>query len=204
VAPVGLASALEDYTDSMGSNLNPLKRRAVFLDRDGVLNEPVIRDGRPYPPVSAVELVVPPGTRQALIALKARGFRLLVVTNQPDVRRGATLKSTVEQIHQSLRAQLPIDEFFSCFHDDRDTCACRKPLPGLVQQAAAKYNVDIPSSYLIGDRWRDIEAGFAAGCSTILIDRRYNERSPTHAPDVSVSSLAEAAQWILEREDEVF
>lgn len=185
----------------MGIDRGFVKRRAVFLDRDGVINEPVIRQGTPYPPSNVRELILAPAAKESLVALKQRGFALLVVTNQPDVARGKTLPSVVHQMHAALSAELPLDDFFVCFHDDADACSCRKPLPGLIHQAAVKYNIEVRTSYLVGDRWRDIDAGFAAGCQTVLIDRRYDERDPNHAPDATVSSLAEAARWILQRED---
>lgn len=173
--------------------------RAVFLDRDGVINESITRDGKPYPPRNAQETTLVQEAEEALARLKARGFLLLVVTNQPDVRRGTTSRRDVEEIHRFLLSQLPLDDFFVCYHDDTDNCTCRKPRAGLLLEGAEKYGVDVSRSYLIGDRWRDIDAGTAAGCRTILIDRRYNERSPRVAPDVSVSSLAEAVDWILEQ-----
>jgi len=172
-------------------------RRAVFLDRDGVLNEAVLRDGRPYPPSGLNELIIVPDAKASLERLKRQGFLLLVVTNQPDVRRGTSTEADVEKINQYLAANLPLDEFFSCYHDDSDRCDCRKPLPGLFTKAAAKHRVDLPKSYMIGDRWRDIDAGSAAGCRTVLIDRHYNEPKPEAKPDCVVESLAQACDWIL-------
>ncbi len=174
-----------------------MSRRAIFLDRDGVINESIMREAKPYPPRNAQETVLVREAGEALGRLRERGFLLLVVTNQPDVRRGTTSRDAVEEIHRFLSSQLPLDDFFVCYHDEGDNCTCRKPLPGLVLQGAEKYGVDVSRSYLVGDRWRDIDAGTAAGCRTILIDRRYNERSPRVAPDVIVSSLGEAADWIL-------
>jgi D-glycero-D-manno-heptose 1,7-bisphosphate phosphatase len=171
--------------------------RAVFLDRDGVLNRAVIRGGKPYPPASLGELEIPPDVPGALAALKERGFLLLVVTNQPDVARGSQQRAVVERMHEALRAALPIDDFFVCYHDDKDICDCRKPKPGLLLQAARKYGLELRSSYLIGDRWRDIDAGQAAGCSTIWIDRGYTERGPSQAPTARVKSCLEAARWIV-------
>ena len=172
-------------------------RRAVFLDRDGVLNEPVLRDGKPYPPSGLDELVIVPDAAASLVRLKRQGFLLLVVTNQPDVRRGTSTQAEVEKINQYLAAHLPLDEFFTCYHDDSDQCDCRKPLPGLFTKAATKYSVDLANSYMIGDRWRDIDAGSAAGCRTILIDRHYDERKPDAQPDCVVESLAQACDWVL-------
>jgi D-glycero-D-manno-heptose 1,7-bisphosphate phosphatase len=171
--------------------------RAVFLDRDGVLNEAVVRDGRPYPPASVEELRVFPDAGDALGQLEQSGFLLLVVSNQPDVARGTQTREAVEQIHAALAALLPIREFFVCWHDDADRCGCRKPKPGLLLEAGGKYQIDLAQSFLVGDRWRDIDAGAAAGCHTILIDRHYQERPPQHPPDARVDSLSEAAEWIL-------
>jgi len=170
--------------------------KAVFLDRDGVLNRAVIRDGKPYPPANLDELEILPDVSGALAALKKCGFLLLVVTNQPDVARGAQQRSVVESIHERLRAILPIDDFFVCFHDDKDACDCRKPKPGLLIQAAAKYGLELTASYLIGDRWRDIDAGHAVGCTTVWVDRGYRERSPAQPAAMRVKSCSEGALWI--------
>ena len=137
--------------------------RAVFLDRDGVLNRPVVRDGKPYPPASVEELEISPDAPAALAALKQAGFRLYVVTNQPDVARGSATRAAVERIHAALAEALPLDGFYVCYHDDSDRCECRKPKPGLLLAAAAEHGISLRASYLIGDRWRDIEAGQRAG-----------------------------------------
>ena len=173
--------------------------RAVFLDRDGVLNRAIVRDGKPFPPANLDELEILPDVPDALSALKECGFLLLVVTNQPDVARGTQQRSVIESLHDKLRAALPLDDFFVCYHDDNDACDCRKPKPGLLLQAAAKYGLNLAACYLIGDRWRDIDAGHAAGCATAWIDRRYVEKSPSQPPSVRVASCAEAALWIEHR-----
>jgi D-glycero-D-manno-heptose 1,7-bisphosphate phosphatase len=172
-------------------------RKAVFLDRDGVLNRPIIRDGKPYPPANLSELEILPDAAGALAELKVWGFLLVLITNQPDVARGTQQRSVVEAIHAALEQVFPLDDIYVCYHDDRDMCSCRKPLPGLLLQAASKYSIDLHSSYMIGDRWRDVEAGWNAGCRTILIDHGYHERPPSHAPDARVTSLKEAADWII-------
>jgi len=176
--------------------IRPLNR-AVFLDRDGVVNEAVLREGKPYPPDSADEVEIAPGTAEALARLKALGLPLIVVTNQPDVARGKQTREAVEAIHRRLAETLPIDGFLSCFHDDADGCPCRKPLPGLILEGAARYGADPARSFLVGDRWRDVDAGAAAGCRTVWIDRGYRERGPSDAPDARVGSLGEAAEWIV-------
>lgn len=172
-------------------------RRAVFLDRDGVLNEPILRDGRPYPPSGLHELTIVPNAETALARLKRHDFLLIVVTNQPDVGRGTATQADVECMNRHLAKHLPLDDFFTCYHDDSDHCDCRKPLPGLLLKAAAQYGIDLANSYMVGDRWRDIDAGSAAGCRTILIDRHYNERKSEAKPDGIVESLVEACDWIL-------
>jgi D-glycero-D-manno-heptose 1,7-bisphosphate phosphatase len=174
--------------------------RAIFLDRDGVINQAVVRNGKPYPPASPDELKLAANAADSLQQLKEHGFRLVVVTNQPDVRRGATSRQAVEEIHTALAKQLPIDNFFVCYHDDEDGCECRKPLPGLLLGAAKQYGINLQRSFLIGDRWRDIEAGAAAGCRTVLIDYSYRERKSKQPPDATVFSLVEAVNWIVKQE----
>jgi D-glycero-D-manno-heptose 1,7-bisphosphate phosphatase len=181
-----------------------MARRAVFLDRDGVVNESIVRDGKPFPPTSVRETIPVERAKESLERLKARGFLLIVVTNQPDVRRGTVRREEIEEIHGFLGQQLPLDHFFVCYHDDRDNCNCRKPRPGLLLEAARRHEVELQTSYLVGDRWRDIDAGAAAGCRTVLIDRRYNERSPTFVPNAVVSSLEEAVDWIMGQEVESY
>ena len=173
-----------------------MKRRVVFLDRDGVLNRAVVRDGKPYPPRSLDELEILPGTPEALARLQAAGFRLIVVTNQPDVARGKQTRSMVEMIHKALQAQLPLDEFRVCYHDDADGCACRKPAPGMLLDAAKGTDFDLATSFMVGDRWRDVEAGNRAGVKTVLIDYGYNEFLKNQ-PDMKVRSFPEAVDWIL-------
>ncbi len=173
-------------------------RRAVFLDRDGVIDRAIVRDGKPHPPTSLSELEILPGVPEALEKLRAAGYRLIVVTNQPDVARQAQTQDAVEAMHAALQAQLPIDEFRVCYHDDADGCDCRKPQPGLLLGAARDMDVDLSSSFMVGDRWRDIEAGRRAGCTTIFIDYHYAEPLQGE-PHLRVSSLTEAADWILAR-----
>jgi len=170
---------------------------AVFLDRDGVINAAVLRDGKPYPPARAEDVEILPGVARALDALKRAGYVLVVVTNQPDVARGTTPRAAIDAIHARLAAELPLDAIRACFHDDADRCACRKPLPGLLLDAARDLDLDLAASVLVGDRWRDIDAGRAAGCRTVFINANYRERRPTGF-DVELSSLAEAADWILD------
>ena len=175
--------------------------RAVFLDRDGVLNEAIVREGRPYSPATIDELKVVPDAAAALGRLKTAGFLLIVVTNQPEVARGTQSRDVVEAMNAAVAAELPLDGFFTCWHDDRDECSCRKPKPGLLEEAAGRLSIDLHRSFLVGDRWRDIDAGAAAGCRTVLIDHHYGERAPDHEPDHRSATLSEAADWILQVTD---
>jgi D-glycero-D-manno-heptose 1,7-bisphosphate phosphatase len=175
-----------------------ITRAAVFLDRDGVINRPAIRGGRPYPPADEAALEVLPGVAESLTRLRAAGFRLIVVTNQPDVARGTQTRDVVDRMHARLASLLPLDDIRVCPHDDDDRCECRKPLPGLLEAAAREHGLSLGDSFMVGDRWRDIEAGSRAGCTTVFIDWGYDEPRPEH-PDAVVRSLPEAADWILAR-----
>jgi len=171
-------------------------RRAIFLDRDGVINRAIVRDGKPYPPSTLEQLEILPGVLEALEKLHAANYLLIVVTNQPDVARGTAKKEVIEQMNGILSSQLPIDKFLTCYHDSGDGCNCRKPLPGSLIKAAKEYQIDLSKSFMVGDRWRDIEAGHSAGCKTFFINYRYSEQKPD-APDFIVSSLLEAKKIIL-------
>ncbi len=179
------------------TELSHQKLRGVFLDRDGVINRAVVRDGKPHPPATLEELEILPDASSALSDLKDCGFLLLVITNQPDVGRGLQQRDVVERMNQILVSALPLDAVFVCYHSDDDACDCRKPRPGLLVRAARDWDLDLARSFVIGDRWRDIEAGHNAGCITVLIDRDYKEPAPACQPDVRVKSLREAADWIL-------
>jgi len=170
---------------------DPAVRRAVFLDRDGVLVR-AFPDGAPM-----TELELLPGVDDACAQLRASGFVLIVVTNQPDVARGLIERGVVDAQHEWLRSVLPLEEIVVCMHDDSDACACRKPLPGMLIDSAHRHGVALEASVMVGDRWRDVEAGHAAGCRTVFLDHGYDERQPV-APDAVVTSLAAAVSVILE------
>lgn len=177
-----------------------MKKRAVFLDRDGVLNEAVVRKGKPYPPATLAEVVIPSGVQHALFRLKSAGFLLIGATNQPDVARGHTTRELVEAINKKLICELNLDEIRVCYHDDKDSCECRKPLPGLLTQASFDNNIDLVKSIMIGDRWKDIEAGQRAGCKTVWLNYEYEESAPKVPPDLVTTSLTEAVNWILQEQ----
>jgi D-glycero-D-manno-heptose 1,7-bisphosphate phosphatase len=171
---------------------------AVFLDRDGVLNEAIVHDGKPYPPCDLSEFVIAHGARAALEELKREGFLLIVVTNQPDIARGKAKRADVDKINAQLAAILPLDAIEVCEHDDKERCDCRKPKPGMILRAREKLDVDLAGSFMVGDRWRDIEAGRRAGCRTILIGDGYAETFPC-APTIKRASLPGAASWIVQQ-----
>jgi D-sedoheptulose 7-phosphate isomerase len=171
---------------------------AVFLDRDGVLNEAIVRNGRPYPPRDPSELIITGGACAALEELKREGFLLIVVTNQPDIARGKANRADVDKINAQLATILPLDAIEVCEHDDKEQCDCRKPKPGMIRRAQEKLGVNLDGSFMVGDRWRDIEAGRRAGCRTILIGDGYGETLPS-MPTIKLASLPGAASWIIQQ-----
>ncbi len=148
---------------------------AVFLDRDGIINRAIVREGRPYPPAGVEELEILPGTIASVEKLVKAGYMIFGISNQPDVARGTQSREIVESMNALIQARLPIWEIFVCYHDNADQCECRKPKPGLILQAAEKYTLDLSRSWMVGDRWQDIAAGQAAGLKTIFVDYHYSE-----------------------------
>ena len=177
------------------------QRPAVFLDRDGVLNRPLVRDGLPFPPASVDDFQIYPGVAEECERLKAAGFLLLVVTNQPDVGRGTQSRETVEAMHAKLRAAVPaLDAIEVCYHAGSrhgEPCDCRKPRPGMLLRAAAKHDIDLKRSFLIGDRWRDVDCAHAAGCRAVFIDHGYREPL-REKPQFIVRSFSEAVATVLQ------
>lgn len=175
-------------------------RPAVFLDRDGVLNRVVWRDGKPASPRAVPELEIEPEALPALERLKAAGYLLLVVTNQPDVRRGLMSAEVLEAIHARLAEALPVDDIAACPHDNADDCACRKPKPGMLLELAKRHGVDLSRSWMIGDQDRDIACGQAAGCATILLKKFYNSgggSAPKTGSGAVVETLLQAVSTIV-------
>jgi D-glycero-D-manno-heptose 1,7-bisphosphate phosphatase len=156
------------------------KQPAVFLDRDGVINRAIVRDGKPFSPRMFEEFELADGVDVALQAFRNLGLMRFIVTNQPDVVRGLMTVGELEKMHTYIRNTLPVDGIFVCPHDDADGCRCRKPKPGLLLEAAQKWGVHLPSSFMIGDSWKDMEAGARAGCMTILLDMPYNLEASCH------------------------
>ena len=172
-------------------------KKAVFLDRDGVINKAFIKDGLPKSPTSLNELEILPGVKESILRLKKLNFICLVVTNQPEVTRGKINKNTVIKMNSFLKKKIELDDIFVCYHDDKDNCNCRKPKPGLLLQASKKWNVDFKKSFIIGDRWRDIQAGKKVGCKTIFLDYKYKDIKPKN-PDFVTDTLLNAT-YIIEK-----
>jgi D-glycero-D-manno-heptose 1,7-bisphosphate phosphatase len=173
-------------------------RKAVFFDRDGVLNQAVVVDGHPRPPEDAKSLVITVGAVGLLLSLKELGFILICVTNQPDIARGTRTEENVKLMNDKVRFELALDDLFVCPHDNADNCDCRKPKPGMLLRAADKWSIDLPSSWMVGDRVGDVEAGRMAGCRTIFIDLNYDEPKPAPPAGFVCRSLVEAVNIIKE------
>ena len=172
-------------------------RRAVFLDRDGVINRSLVRDGKPYAPIRVSEFELLPGVSAALSRLRQHGFLNIVVTNQPDIATGKQQREDLDALHERLKAELAIDAIKVCGHIDADDCACRKPKPGLMLEAAREFNIDLGASFMVGDRWRDVAAGQHAGCKIcFFIDYGYAEKGPEQ-PFTVVKSLENSVGLIL-------
>ena len=169
--------------------------RAVFLDRDGIINYSVVRDGKPYPPSNLQEFCYVDGIKEVLLELQRKGFQLYIVTNQPDVARGTTPRSIAESFHSKVLIDLPIKKIYTCYHDDSDKCDCRKPKPGMLYQAKSDFAVNLEGSFLVGDRWRDIDCGSQAGCTTIFVDYGYEE-SLKAQPSFVVKGVREVLEYI--------
>lgn len=171
----------------------------AFLDRDGTLIETDVRDGIPVARNSIESLVLLPGVVEGCVRLRKAGFALVMITNQPDIARGLIGAPEVDDVNRCVCQSLGIDLALVCPHDDDDGCNCRKPAPGLLLQAARLLDVQLRrDSICIGDRWRDVGAGKAAGVATVLIGDDYGQSNDL-APDLTVRSFAEAVDWALKR-----
>jgi len=174
--------------------------RGIFFDRDGVLNQADVVDGKPFPPKDANALIIVQDAEKTLYLLQKCGYALLCVTNQPDAARGTQTLENILEMNEKVKSFLPLDDLLVCLHDRNDFCSCRKPKPGMLLEGAAKWGLDLSKSWMIGDRAGDVAAGQAAGCRTVFIDFNYNEPKPDPAADFTVGSLFEAAKIILKED----
>lgn len=170
-------------------------RRAVFLDRDGVINKPIVKNGQVFSPRRLEDFEIFDGLKQFLDKFRQGGFVNIVITNQPDIARGDLKWTVLEAMHRQMWTQLPIDDIIVCPHDDCDNCQCRKPKPGMLLRAAKQRNIDLEKSFVIGDQWKDVEAGKEAGCTTVLIDYPYNAGV---AADFRIKDMSSAENIVLE------
>ena len=175
-------------------------KRAIFLDRDGIINKVVVKEGLPLGPRRVEEFVLVDGIKDALICFRREGFLNIVNTNQPDVSRGVLSEEELMKMHELIRKELPVDDIFVCPHDDRDNCFCRKPRPGMLLEASRKWKIDLKNSFAVGDRWKDVEAGRAAGCRAILLDQIYNRGVDC---DFRISDIREVIDIVRKYKEEI-
>ena len=166
----------------------------VFLDRDGVVNKVVMRNGRPFSPRTINEFEWTDGVKEYIERLKEHEFLIIVVTNQPDIAKGRLSRETLDAMTELIYSHLPVDSVWICPHDDGDNCDCRKPKPGMLLEAAKRWGIDCSHSFVVGDSWKDMEAGRAAGCTSIILDRTYNQAVTC---DHRLPNLKEAVRLIL-------
>ena len=169
--------------------------KAVFLDRDGVINRTFVRQGRPYAPRQAAQFEILPGVPEAIQTFKRAGYFVVVVTNQPDVATGAVSQAVIEEMHDHLRDETSVDAIKVCYHTDKHQCDCRKPKPGMLLETAHEQSLCLSDSWMIGDRWSDVEAGRRAGCKTVWIRSNYQEQQAAN-PDLVADSLLEASHLL--------
>jgi len=169
-------------------------KRAIFLDRDGVINKAILKEGKPSSPKRFERFEFLEGVREVLEKFRREGFLNIIITNQPDIKRGLMKWETLEKMHRLIKEDLPIDDIFVCPHDDIDSCQCRKPRSGMLLEAAKRWDIDLKGSFLVGDQSKDMEAGKNAGCITIIIDYLYNREAE---PDFRVNDLQSAMKIVL-------
>lgn len=192
--PASLAGRERISARMLRSDSSSMGNKTVFLDRDGVINRVLFRNGSPTAPWRFAEFEIEAGVEQALKRLRHAGYKLFIVTNQPDLARGYLAADALQMMTDKLMATLDVDAIKICPHDDRDGCACRKPQPGMLLELAREYDVALADSYMIGDTWKDTMAAWAAGCKSILLDRSYNHDDPA---DQRVIDLNDAVELIL-------
>lgn len=144
-------------------------KRAVFIERDAILNE--VRTGPKHqvPPLTLEEFKINQQAKDPLLKLKGAGFVLVATTNQPGLSRGYQSRRELDRMHEVLRRSFPLDDLMVCPHDETDHCPCRKPRPGLLIEAAFKWHLNLDHSFVISDKWQDAEAARTAGCTSVLL-----------------------------------
>lgn len=167
-----------------------IPKRAVFLDRDGIINKAIVTNGHPYPPLRIKDVYLTEGIKKLIEMWHNENYLVIVITNQPDISSHIITENKVNKINSYLKSLIWFDDIFLCPHSDKDNCNCRKPKTGLLEEAKKKYHIDFSKSYMVGDRKKDIEAGKNVGCKTIFVDYQYDEEKP-YKPDYIVKSILE-------------
>lgn len=174
-----------------------MSNKAVFFDRDGIINKAIVKNGKPYSPKNLDEFEFTNGILDCFFLFPK--YHLFIITNQPDVARKKQSKKNIEEINNYICEKLPITRVYCCYHDDKDDCDCRKPKPGMILQAAELFKIDLKKSWVIGDRDKDIEAGISAGCKTIFVDYNYDNDCLKCEPDYIVKSVRQALKLIRDK-----
>jgi D-glycero-D-manno-heptose 1,7-bisphosphate phosphatase len=187
-------SASQGEQPAAGASARPGGRLAVFLDRDGVLTEPIVRGGVAYAPTRVEDFVLVSDAGVQVQRLRDAGFLCIVFTNQPERQKNLLSQADLDEMHRQMCAIVPLDDVYVCPHDGTTACRCRKPATGMIDDAAERWGIDVAASYVIGDRWRDVDAGRAAGCYSILIERSYSVDAQA---DARVTTLGEAVDEVL-------
>lgn len=168
--------------------------KAIFLDRDGVLNKPLIKNRKSFAPRLFSEFKLYPNIAKDCSELKKKGYLLIVVTNQPDVDKGLLKISELKKMNSFLKKKIDYDKMYISYSSSNKSFY-KKPNPGMLKKAQKKFNLNISNCYLIGDRWRDIEAAENINCKAVFIDRNYKEKKPTYQI-ISVKSFSSAVKYI--------
>ncbi len=171
-------------------------RKAIFFDRDGVLIKTDIKSGSPVAINDNNNVEFATNQVNLFKELKLKGFLFFLFTNQPDVARGKVLKVEVDLINIRVAERYLLDDIFVCYHDDIDNCMCRKPKNGLILEARDKYNLNLNQSFVIGDRWRDMDAAENSNCKSVFIDHHYSEKHPSKYK-FSFENIDDALRFII-------
>lgn len=187
-----------------------MENKAVFLDRDGTINEILYEeDGKLMSPANIEQVKILPNVKEGIKELKRLGFKIIGITNQPGVAFGYLKEEKLEEINAYLKKELGIDEIYSCPHHPKLTgeCACRKPQAGMIKQAAQDFDINISKSYMVGDNLNDIKTGNNAGVKKTfrigasreeIIELQYQKKI---FPDYTLPDLLEVAKKIKEIEE---
>jgi len=181
----------------MNSNLQ-YKNKCVFLDRDGVINLPIVINKKPYSPRRIEEFIFTSEIKNLISKVVNHGYKVIVITNQPDIASGDLSESLLNYFHQRIIDEMLVDDIFVCKHLSSDNCNCRKPKPGLILEAALKHKINLKESFFIGDRWKDVDAANNVECHSIFIDYGYREKLKT-VPKNCVKNLNAAFEVILSK-----